>query len=722
MEKLRVYQFFCKIFSPNNCFANRFSFKDKKMEKISEKGQQFITPAFKTKNVPVCFAANNSYVSQTAVMIKSIVENATDENNYDLIILSTDISATNEENVKNLTKKKNISIRIFNISEVVSDIKFFVDSVYTNTTYSKEAYFRLFIPTLMPDYKKVIYFDGDMVAIKDIAPLMKINISKYLIAATRDFSGNACCYDKYSDRKKYRESLGLDKLDDYFISSMVIMNVEKFNKTYSLDYLKKLISSRNWRQHDQDILNVLCKDSLLMVDARWSYFEELDYAPLYLPEKYKKELLDAGKDPFVIHYAGTNKAWVDDNSSLTEYFWKYAKMTPYFDLFNGKMGFSKVAYRYFLFKDVFGSKIDYYYKYDDIVMSSTPQRIGKVSDLKVCIEYMYYKNGKLIIDGYYESVDLLGKLKMFALYDGEAVATYNSDYYRGYGYKSKIKKIRTFNAEIEVKHKKAKIEFLFTFDDVHFVRPNYISVEQFTPINEYKHCFYSTHDLIFSKPHGNYFVVEPHSRKRIFKLNNLVCKELKKRKNKYFSKIANVRKLFYYSKPFFRKKKIWLISDKLESVDKKTIEFYKYLKNNTDVSPYFVVGENCKNIDDLKKIGKVLISQSKMHKFLFMHAKVVLSSVDHYRLFLPMFDRSNEIRDLIANKAFIYLQKNEKEDLSYNVKTYYNTSLFVLCNDKNLELMKKLNNGYSDENYCVLKNTKDYNENLYKRIVEHIYE
>lgn len=689
------------------------------MIKIEDEG--FIEPVFSKNVVPICFSANNGYVSQTAIMIKSIIENASDKNNYDFIILSTDIDHTNESNVLSLVgDKKNCSIRIFDISSMIDNVQFFTDSVYTPTTYSKEAYFRLFIPFVMPKYKKVVYFDGDMVAVSDVSPLMKIDLKNYMAAATRDFCGIAACYDIGSDRKQYREEIGIKDIDSYFISSMVVLNIEMFKKSYTLDYVKNLISSRKWRQHDQDILNVLCYGKTLIVDAKWSYFEEFEYSLKYLPENLKHELFEAQKDPKVVHYAGQNKAWIDDKSPLTSHFWRYASMTPYFDVFYGKISHKNVCYKYHIFKNVFGSRIDYFYKVDDIVLCSTPQLIGRLSNLKICIEFLEIKDGEVSIDGFFETIDALGTLKMFVKLNGQGLETYNSNFYREFGCEGSIKKMRAFNVKFKLDSSKREnvVEFGLTYDDIHFVTPKYVSVEQFAPINEYHFSFYSSNGWILTKQTGNRLEFEKHSRKKVFAYNKRICRFLKKKKNPYFTKMARVRWIYYLTKPLMRKKNIWLISGTKDKVDGKIISFFEHLKTKRDVEPYFVVNQECKNINELKQVGKVILAKSKIHKFLFLHAKVIVSSVYDMNFFLPTYDRANEIRDMIANKKHIYWHDN-KENLSYNIRQWYNISKFILSTKKDYDFMKNHNNGYSTEQLFLVQkklNKKELFDSVYNEI------
>lgn len=683
---------------------------------------ELIPSVFSSGVVPICFSANDSYISQTAVMIKSIIENANDDKNYDFIILSTDICEENEKIVSGFKNgKDNISIRIFDISCMLDNVVFYTDSVYTPTTYSKEAYFRLFIPFTMSDYDRVIYFDGDMTAISDVSPLMDIDMTGKIAAATRDFCGIAACYDTGSDRLAYRNAIGIKVPDDYFISSMVIVNIPEFRKLYELEDLKKLISSRNWRQHDQDIFNVLCQDSLLIVDAKWSFFEEYDYSLRWLPEHLKSELLDAKKDARVMHYAGANKAWIDVTNSSTEYFWKYAAMTPYFDEFYRRIKDEHIAFKYHIITNILHKDIQYYSRNSELILSSTPYYIGSIAKLKVVIEFLKIENNLVEIDGWYEAIDFLGKLRLFAKLNGSGVITEIDENNRTYDSKNGIAIRRDFHVSIYLDPSKKTnlVEFGLTYEDKYFISPEYISVEQFAPINEHPDSFYACGDYILKKNNGTILTFEKHSRKKVYKYNKKVCRYLRKKGEPYFKKMAIMRWLYYITKPFVKKKNIWLICDNNEIVSEKNIELFKYIKANKSITPYFVATSNCKNIKELKKIGKVLMLQSKKHKLMFFHAKTVISDSYFLPFFLPAYSRANEIRDMIANKKFVYWHNGE-EDLSYNIKPWYNVHKFILSNKATYSELLEVNNGYKENNLCFVGNLT--NDNLYKFIIESITE
>ena len=59
-----------------------------------------------------------------------------------------------------------------------------------------------------------------------------------------------------------------------------------------------------------------------------SRMEILKMAPRQLYEEYTK----ARKNPYLIHFAGYQKPWDVVDCDFAEYFWEYAKLSPYYPM------------------------------------------------------------------------------------------------------------------------------------------------------------------------------------------------------------------------------------------------------------------------------------------------------------------------------------------------------------------------------------------------------
>ncbi len=292
-----------------------------------------IGKVFEDNAVPICFAANNGFLPFTGVMVQSIIDHANKNDNYDIVVLCSNADPKLRNKMISLADgKENVSIRLFDLEQYIKmPENLFTENIYTQTSYSPEIYYRLLIPTLMPDYEKVLYFDGDMLALTDVAELYHTTeLGDNLIASSRDYAGLCHCYKDNDDRRWYREEvLGLKNVDDYILSGMLVINVPEFNRTYTPDTLMDIAGYMDWRQHDQDILNVICEGRILLVDGAWDHLQDFGWTN-YLPAWLKQEYDETTKNIKISHFAGQRKPWVN-NSNNSDKFWDTCVRTPFFD-------------------------------------------------------------------------------------------------------------------------------------------------------------------------------------------------------------------------------------------------------------------------------------------------------------------------------------------------------------------------------------------------------
>lgn len=290
-----------------------------------------ITPAFYENNVAICFSVNDKYIPLLAVSIQSIMENSSPNKNYDIVVLTTGVSAKNQMNIFSMIKNHpNFAVRFINVGTAIYGYNFYTDSNAGNTKYSNEIYFRVLVPTLMPDYDYVIFLDADLVINADIADILNEDYSNYLVGAVRDYEGIAACYDNNLERTKYRiNELGIKTFENYFVSGVLVINIKMFNALFSGDELMRMAVSKNWVQFDQDLLNFICKDKVKIIDASWDFVEDIYGQYQSMPAKLFEEYVESEKNPKIIHYSGNRKPWKNMTSKYTEIFWNYADKTPY---------------------------------------------------------------------------------------------------------------------------------------------------------------------------------------------------------------------------------------------------------------------------------------------------------------------------------------------------------------------------------------------------------
>jgi len=266
-----------------------------------------------------------------SVMIRSIMENAGTGRKYEIVVLHRDITAGSME------KLRAMAAGFPDFSVDFHEMVFDNDKFFVSRHITAEAYFRLFIPFRFQQYGKALYFDGDMVCRTDISRLFDTDISNYLIGGVRDIGVAWYFLPKKRrnviDSKTYEYMLSMEKPDEYINSGMLLINCEKFRKTYSEKEIVDTIFSREWQVHDQDVINFLANEKILHLGYEWD-FMPVSHRAKYLPQELKAGYFEAAKNPKIIHYKPYSCWW---HVPHFQHFWKYAARTPFFEEIVGAM-------------------------------------------------------------------------------------------------------------------------------------------------------------------------------------------------------------------------------------------------------------------------------------------------------------------------------------------------------------------------------------------------
>ena len=286
--------------------------------------------------VPIVLSANDKFSPYLDIMIRSVIANASPEREYDIIILYNDISEKNQHLISMAARDKhNISIRFIRVCEYFNAGKLFVDQHL-----SVETYYRLIIPEIMPNYHKILYLDCDMVADHDVAELYDFDLKGAVIGAAKDIDVAGQLNLNQNNWQTYAtETLGLDSPYDYFQAGVLILDLDGLRRTMSSEDMIQMALTHSYRCHDQDILNIVCKNKVTYLPQQWntlmdwqeigrSRMDILKMAPRQLYEAYTQ----ARKRPYLIHFAGYQKPWDVVDCDFAEYFWEYAKLSPYYPM------------------------------------------------------------------------------------------------------------------------------------------------------------------------------------------------------------------------------------------------------------------------------------------------------------------------------------------------------------------------------------------------------
>ena len=257
--------------------------------------------------VTLFFAANESYAPMTAVAIKSVIDHASPERNYDIIVGTCGGIGRRSRRRLERMSQLNIIIRVIDMS-YMSDLHNFY---FLSSRFSSETYARFFIPSLFGEYSKVVWLDSDMVIMRDVADLYDIDIGDNWWGAARDNFGT---FGQIYYNHVYKLTNG--RIADYFQAGVMIWNVKKciednveeklFNKFYEMGPTVL---------QDQDNMNAVAKGEHI-------YF---------LSEYWNSKAFNNDGTAAIIHYTTRAKPWnLRKRLRNHIYFWYYAKKTKFY--------------------------------------------------------------------------------------------------------------------------------------------------------------------------------------------------------------------------------------------------------------------------------------------------------------------------------------------------------------------------------------------------------
>lgn len=268
--------------------------------------------------IPIVFATNDNYANYCAVTIESIKSHIDTDKNYKIYVLYTNLSATNINNLQNLSSS-NCQITCLNISTVTDKFT----NMKTTAHFTEEVYYRIAIPEIFSMYEKVLYLDSDLIVQNDIAKLYNENIENYLFGAVHN---PTLCSEFFT----YRTQVLQVEENEYFNSGVLLINTKKCREENIKEKCLKLMDELQALPCvDQEVLNVVGKGNTKFLDKKWNFqwgviFNEEITNQKY-GDKYQKILEN---NPYIIHYTTGKKPWNYEHE-LSNIWISYAQNLPF---------------------------------------------------------------------------------------------------------------------------------------------------------------------------------------------------------------------------------------------------------------------------------------------------------------------------------------------------------------------------------------------------------
>ncbi len=262
------------------------------------------------KRIPIFYACDDNFVKYTVVSLKSIMENASKDREYEIHVLNTNISEDMKQVMYEMEDEQ-FSVQFDDVTDYLKSIS---DKLPLRDYYSKTTYYRLFIAEMFPELDKAIYIDSDTVVLGDVAELYDYDLGDcYVGACNEQVMIQEDVYGTYVEKV-----LGVER-NNYFNAGMIVINCEQFRKNAVLDQFVELLHMYNFVvTQDEDYLNLICHNKVRWLPQKWNI--EV-FGQLACPEE----------EICMLHYIMVSKPWHYKDCRMQEYFWKYANQTSVCD-------------------------------------------------------------------------------------------------------------------------------------------------------------------------------------------------------------------------------------------------------------------------------------------------------------------------------------------------------------------------------------------------------
>ena len=270
----------------------------------------------------IALCHDNNYAPYSSVVIASIIDHNPEEE-ITFHLLHTDLTAERCAIIKSWVESFKGKKVCFYQMKKESFADFPIDE-HTYLDYG--AYIRLYLGECLKQIDKVLYLDCDVIVNGSLCELWNTDISDYAVAGVRD---------RINDYIRVYNRLDYQMCEGYINSGMMLINLKRWREDDFFKKAQQLACEKGasvLKNHDQDIINAIYHGQILMLPFRYNLLEYYLYVEewLYLDRKYYPEIVEACKNPAIIHFCMPQKPWhYECINPFKELYYKYRKMTPW---------------------------------------------------------------------------------------------------------------------------------------------------------------------------------------------------------------------------------------------------------------------------------------------------------------------------------------------------------------------------------------------------------
>ena len=267
---------------------------------IATTGQNKIPRLKYEKKIPVAFCFNGRGCKMAAVTIKSLLLASQNRCDYEIYcIIDTDVDKSLCDIIRGLIKGSGSTVKFVKANHD------FDKSLRRNWPIA--MWYRLMLPKLLPNVKRIIYADMDIIFFNDLIDVYELDLGDNVIAAVKT------------------------RPNGYFNSGFLLMDLDKIRAEKIYPKWIKDSMEHDYKNPDQDVLNNTLAGRVLYLPLKYNF--QLSHGSRIFKIYSEIELDDLKHNLVTLHYSDYMKPWGSRNERpvFSKYWWDVARQTGLFE-------------------------------------------------------------------------------------------------------------------------------------------------------------------------------------------------------------------------------------------------------------------------------------------------------------------------------------------------------------------------------------------------------
>lgn len=304
-------------------------------------------PVFTTDAVAIAMPLNDGNRPLAAVTLQSLLSHISPNTNYDIILLQRSFDADQwcnylrkQQNNSLLQLAKeypNVSIRFYDPKNELGKL----DIQKMRRNIPEEQFYIHIAPWVLSSFERVIWLNDGILVNSDIAELNNIDLENYYAAAVKNPIFSAMINGYIPDAlSEFGEKLKMHDLYNYVSIEVAVLNLSKIRNEFTYSQIEEYLLKQQCDCPSVDCFNHLFENNIYFLHQSWNCIEccSPEYFKLseFIPSDISAELSES-KQPKAYNLSGMVNGWVPQQSQTAKRFWKYARMTDFYEEILTKM-------------------------------------------------------------------------------------------------------------------------------------------------------------------------------------------------------------------------------------------------------------------------------------------------------------------------------------------------------------------------------------------------